>query len=181
MQAQAAGSFIINKLQNELPPYLTYHNVEHTKQVLKHALEIAAAENITGEELDILSTAALFHDAGFIEKYTGHEEVSCRIAKKYLPQFDYSAKEIEEICELIIATKIPQTPKNRLAEILCDADLYYLGTDDYGIIAKKLYSEFLKQGLVKDRMDWQRHQIAFLESHQYFTEIARDQLAGKQR
>ena len=131
MQVEAAGSFIIDKLDKELPPYLSYHNVSHTRQVLKRSLEIAASENITGDDLDILSTAALFHDAGFIEKYTGHEEVSCQLAKQYLPQFDYSDPQIEIICELIMATKIPQTPKNHLAEILCDADLYYLGTDDY--------------------------------------------------
>lgn len=181
MQVEAAASFILDKLKKELPSYLSYHNVEHTQKVLKHALEIATEENITGEELDILCTAALFHDAGFIEKYTGHEEVSCRIAKEYLPQFDYSEKEIDEICELIMATKLPQTPKNRLAEILCDADLYYLGTDDYSFIAEKLYPEFLKHGFAKDKMDWQRHQITFLEAHQYFTEIAREQLAGKQK
>lgn len=181
MQVEAAGSFIIEKLEKELPVYLIYHNVTHTKQVLKHALEIASSEDITGKDLDILCTAALFHDTGFTQKYTGHEEVSCLIARQFLPQFDYSAQEIEEVCEIIMATKIPQTPTNKLAEVLCDADLYYLGTDDYGIMTEKLYPEFLKQGFAKNKMEWQRQQIAFLESHTYFTKTAIKQLADNQK
>ncbi len=181
MQVEAAGSFIIDKLTKELPPYLSYHNVGHTKQVLKHCLEIAASEGVSGEDLDILSTAALFHDAGFIEKYIGHEEVSCQYAKQYLPRFDYSEKEIEKICALIMATKVPQSPKDHLAEILCDADLYYLGTDDYGIVAEKLYPEFLKEGIATNKMEWQRQQVAFLASHTYFTETAQEQLFAKQQ
>ncbi len=181
MQVEAVSSFIIDKLEKELPAYLTYHNLDHTRKVLKHALEIAATEGIAGRELDLLCTAALFHDIGFIEKYTGHEEVSCRIARQFLPQFEYAAAEIEQICELIMSTKIPQTPKTRLAEILCDADLYYLGTDDYGILAEKLYPEFLKLEFAKDKMEWQRQQIIFLTSHQYFTKTAQELLTGKQK
>jgi len=181
MQVEAAGSFIIDKLGKELPSYLSYHNVAHTHNVLKNTLEIAASEGINGEDLDILSTAVLFHDAGFIEKYTGHEEVSCAIAKQFLPQFDYSDTQIRKICEIIMATKIPQTPRDNLAEILCDADLYYLGTDDYGIMAEKLYPEFIKEGIAHNKMEWQRQQISFLESHKYFTATAQEQLSGKQK
>jgi hypothetical protein len=181
MQVEAAGSFIMAKLEKELPTWLSYHNVEHTRNVLKNALEIAASERISGEDLDILSTAALLHDAGFIEKYTGHEQVSCTIAKQLLPQFDYSDRQIEKICEIIMATKIPQSPKDHLAEILCDADLYYLGTDDYGIVAEKLYPEFIKEGIADSKMEWQRQQIRFLESHTYFTDTAQELLSGKQK
>lgn len=179
MQVEAAGSFIIAKLEKELPPYLSYHSVDHTHMVLKHSLELAAAENIGGEDLDILTTAALFHDTGFIEKYTGHEEVSCSYAKQWLPQFNYSGEQIDAVCELIMATKIPQSPTNHLAKILCDADLYYLGTDEYGVMAEKLYPEFLKEGIANDKMEWQRQQIAFLESHSYFTKSAKEKLSDK--
>jgi uncharacterized membrane-anchored protein YitT (DUF2179 family)/predicted metal-dependent HD superfamily phosphohydrolase len=181
MQVEAAGSFIIAKLEKELPAYLSYHNVAHTHSVLKRSLELAELEGVTGEDLDILSTAALFHDAGFIEKYTGHEEVSSRYAKQWLPQFEYSEAQIEAVCELIMATKVPQSPKNHLSAILCDADLYYLGTDDYGIVAEKLYPEFVKEAIATNKMEWQRQQIKFLESHTYFTKSAIEKLQGKQK
>jgi uncharacterized membrane-anchored protein YitT (DUF2179 family)/predicted metal-dependent HD superfamily phosphohydrolase len=180
MRLEAAESFIINKLEHELPAYLTYHNIDHTKNVLKRALELAETESISAKELDILRTAALFHDAGFIEKYTGHEEASCIMARKYLPEFDYSAQEIEDTCGLIMATRIPQSPQSHPAEILCDADLYYLGTDEYGFMAEKLYPEFVKQGFVRSKMEWQRQQADFLATHNYFTKTAKELLTHKQ-
>ncbi len=181
MQVEAAGSFILDKLEKELPSHLSYHNIDHSRHVLKNVLELAYSEGITGEDLDILSTAALFHDSGFIEKYIGHEEVSCQIAAKFLPQFDYTDAQVTRICELIMATKIPQTPNEHLAQILCDADLYYLGTDDYGIMAEKLYPEFIREGIASNKMEWQRQQISFLETHKYFTKSAQEQLSGKQK
>jgi uncharacterized membrane-anchored protein YitT (DUF2179 family)/predicted metal-dependent HD superfamily phosphohydrolase len=179
MQVEETGAFIIDKLAKELPDYLIYHNVEHTLQVLKHAEAIATAEGITGHERDLLYTAAYYHDAGFLEAYTGHEEISCRIARESLPIFGYSPSEIEEVCEIIMATKIPQQPKTQIAEILCDADLYYLGTDDYGIFTEKLYPEFHREGIVKNKQEWQRQQIAFLATHQYFSQTARNLLSAK--
>jgi uncharacterized membrane-anchored protein YitT (DUF2179 family)/predicted metal-dependent HD superfamily phosphohydrolase len=170
MQPAAAKSFIIDKLKSELRPSLTYHNVEHTEQVLQHTALLAEAEGVKGDELDMLLTAAAFHDAGFLEKYIGHEEVSCTLAREFLPQFEYTNTEIEAICVIIMATKIPQTAPNKLAEILCDADLYYLGTDNYGRMAEDLYHEFLLEDIVKNKMEWQRQQITFLKAHKYFTE-----------
>ena len=69
------------------------------------------------------------------------------MARAWLPQFDYSKEEIEKICELILVTKMPQKPKNKLEEIICDADLYYLGTDQFFVTADKLYKEFMRQDL----------------------------------
>jgi uncharacterized protein len=169
MQPAAAQSFILDKLSHELRHSLSYHNVTHSEQVMQHAALLAEAEGITGDALDLLLTAASFHDAGFLEKYTGHEEVSCRLAREYLPQFDYSATETDKVCELIMATKVPQNAPNKLAEILCDADLYYLGTDDYGHMAENLYTEFLLEDIVKDKMEWQRQQIAFLKAPYHLT------------
>jgi len=53
------------KLEKELPEYLSYHNADHTKNVIAAATHIAAHENISGNELILLQTAALFHDIGF--------------------------------------------------------------------------------------------------------------------
>jgi len=180
MQVDAAVAFIIEKLKEGLPQYLVYHNVEHTSQVLKHAIELALEEGVSGVDLDILTTAAAYHDAGFLEKYEGHEMVSCTYARQFLPNFCYSEDQINQICEIIMATKIPQSPTNLLAQILCDADLYYIGTDDYGKVTDHLYTEFLKEGLAKDKMDWQRQQIAFVSSHKYFTASANKKLSDKQ-
>jgi HD superfamily phosphodiesterase len=87
MDFEKAYSFLIEKLENELPKYLHYHNPEHTKDVLAAAIRLAKQENIFGDDLAILKTSALFHDAGFIETYTDQEENSSKIARAWLPQF----------------------------------------------------------------------------------------------
>ena len=108
MQFEKAYSFLIEKLEKELPPYLTYHSAGHTKDVLKAVENLALSENISEYDLSILKTAALFHDAGFLETYSDHEEISCNMARKWLPQFDYDKEDIEKICGLILITKMPQ-------------------------------------------------------------------------
>jgi uncharacterized membrane-anchored protein YitT (DUF2179 family)/predicted metal-dependent HD superfamily phosphohydrolase len=179
MQFENAYSFLIGKLEKELPPYLHYHNAAHTKDVLAATERLALSENISGDDLTMLKTAALFHDSGFLETYTDHEEISCDMAKKWLPQFSYNKEEIEKICDLILSTKIPQEAKNKLAEIICDADLYYLGTDKYFVNADKLYKELHEAGFVKNRDEWRQEELKFVEAHHYFTVTARKKLNSK--
>ncbi len=172
MQFEKVHSFIITKLENELPKYLTYHNVHHTKEVLHTARHIGTAENITGPDLDILLTAALFHDTGFIETYKDHEEVSCQIARKFLPEYEYTDEQIEQVCNIIMSTKLPQTAHNKLEQVLCDADLSYIGTERYFSVAKTLYKELKNLVLIKNNDEWVKFQTDFLESHSYFTATA---------
>ena len=73
---------------------MTYHNVDHTKEVIKNAQHLAVEENITEPEFTLLKTAALFHESGMLETYKGHEDISCQMAQKWLPQFEYSNDEI---------------------------------------------------------------------------------------
>ncbi len=176
MQFDKAYSLLIGRLETQLPAYLHYHNADHTKEVIASTETLAYAEEVSERDLIILKTAALFHDCGFLETYTDHEEISCDMAKKWLPQFGYSHDVIDEICELILATKLPQKPKTKLAEIICDADLYYLGTDKYFSGANKLYKELHEAGFVKNREEWRKEEIKFVEGHHYFTATAQKKL-----
>ncbi|MEO8721123.1 MAG: YitT family protein [Ginsengibacter sp.] len=179
MDFESVYSFLIEKLEKELPSYLHYHNAGHTKDVLAAAEQLALSENVSDNDLTIIKTAALFHDSGFLETYTDHEEISCKMARKWLPQFGYSTEEIDKICELILSTKMPQVPETGLAEILCDADLYYMGTDKYFLNSDKLYKELHEAGFVKNRDEWQIEELKFVEEHQYFTNSARKKLDAK--
>lgn len=176
MRFQEAYHFIINKLESGLPSYITYHTADHTKNVIKAAEELAIAENISADEITLLKTAALFHDAGFLQHHHEHEELSCKVARKHLPDFGYSQEQIDHICRMIMATRLPQHPADHLAELLCDADLYYLGTDSYSENADKLYNELKKTKAVSNDMEWMLRQIEFLSSHRYFTNTAQQRL-----
>lgn len=172
MKYDEVYAFFMPKLEQELPSYLTYHNAKHTKHVIQVVQQLAKLEKVSTYDYQLLRTAALFHDAGFLETFEGHEEVSCKIANESLPLFDYSQEQIEQICRLIMATKIPQTPVDRNESILCDADLSYLGTDEFFPVAESVFLELKHNGKVKSWEDWQKLQLDFLESHYYHSPSA---------
>ncbi len=170
MQTQLACQYIEDKLMQCLPARLTYHTVLHTLDVAEQAARIARAEGITDQELlDVLQTAAYYHDAGFLRTYQEHEEESCRIALEVLPDYDYRPDQITQVCQLIRATRMPQSPTTLLQAVLCDADLDYLGRDDYPRISELLRLEWISYGLLDDPSQWSNIQRSFLSSHQYFT------------
>jgi Predicted HD superfamily hydrolase len=175
MQRNLAAQYILNRLKDELSPDLTYHNVTHTEDVYSAAQLIAREEGITGRDLELTLTAALFHDTGFLINGMGHghEVLSCSIARETLPAFEYSATDISLITELILATEIPQRPDRLLEQVLCDADLDYLGRDDFFQRSELLYNEMRKLGAVASRTDYDRLQLAFLRGHTYFTETSK--------
>lgn len=72
-----------------------------------------------------------------------------------------------------MATRIPQTPKDHLGEILADADLDYLGRDDYFTINKKLFQELYSTGQVLNEKEWNKMQQEFFERHSYFTNTSK--------
>ncbi len=161
---------VISKLQECLPEFLTYHNINHTLDVLNQSINIAEKEGINSyDELLLLKIAALYHDTGFLYIYKEHEEKSCEIAWEELRQFDVPDDKIALVCEMIRATKIPQSPKSFLAQILCDADLDYLGRHDFYSIGEGLYKEFIHQKVVRNEIEWNKLQVSFLENHHYFT------------
>lgn len=164
-----AEHFIREKLKAEMPTKLSYHNLDHINDVLTSALRIAETEKINKEETNLLRIAALYHDAGFINTYKGHEAEGCLLAKATLPQFGFSTEQLEVICSMIMATKIPQTPKSKLDKILCDADLDYLGRDDFYEIGNRLYNEMKEQGFIETEREWNLTQKVFLENHRYHT------------
>ena len=173
MKFEALKAFITKKLNEELAPELLYHSFDHTMGVYQAAERYLDAEHVTGEDRTLLLTAVLFHDAGFLHQPEEHEEKSCELASSILPQYNYSAEQIERICGMIRATKIPQQPNNLLEEIVCDADLDYLGRDDYSQIANHLHDELKIAGVIKSDEQWLDLQIRFLEKHQYHTASAK--------
>jgi uncharacterized protein len=157
----------------ELSPKLFYHGFEHVENVLDAAREIGESEYLSPPEWDILNTAILLHDSGFMHVYKNHEEEGCAIAEKLLPNYKYSRESIEIVKGIIMATKIPQRPKNKLERIIADADLFHLGSDNFAEVSEKLYLELSGFDLIADKTVWLRSQISFLDQHIYFTEYCR--------
>jgi len=173
MDINGAKNFILHKQEWEFPTELTYHSVAHVLDVYEAVNRHIAAAAITGDDAMMLQTAALFHDSGFTVVAHGHEAASCRIARDVLPEYGYNLHQIETICGMIMATRIPQTPHTPLEEILADADLDYLGREDFNEISSRLFTELKHRGIVADENEWNKMQTDFFEAHHYFTEQAR--------
>lgn len=164
---------ILDKLEMDLPGYLFYHNVKHTVDVVTEVELIGWAEGCSDEEILILKTAALFHDAGHIIAYDNHEHHGTLIAKEMLPSFNYTSSQIDRICALIMSTKLPPEPTNLLENIICDSDLDYLGRSDFIPVSNTLYEELSAQNKIGSLNDWNKIQVKFISGHQYFTKTAR--------
>jgi len=164
---------ILDKLEKELPDYLYYHNVKHTVDVVTEVELIGWAEGCSDEELLLLKTAGLFHDAGHTIGYDNHEEFSTQLVRESLPKYNYTEKQIDRICEIIISTRMPPQPKDLLQNIICDADLDYLGRSDFIPVSNTLYDELKAQEKVGTLNDWNKLQVKFISVHQYFTKTAR--------
>lgn len=171
---QHMKDFVIGLLKDNLPETYLYHNPEHTLYVIEKVLEIGRHEECTEEELEFIVLAALWHDTGYIKTYSNHEEESCKIAHQYLPEYGYTADYIDKLCDLIMVTKIPQTPKNKLDEILADADLEYLGTSDFEIKSDSLFKELQSLRSSYTEAEWNQAQISFLQKHHYFTKYCQE-------
>ncbi len=178
---QALRSHLLEKVFPTLSTGLTYHNVEHTLDVATACREIARRENLNENDTILLRAAALLHDIGFTISFDEHEKESADIASSILPDYGASSSEIELVRGMILATKIPQSPKNKLEEYLCDADLDYLGRDDFEPIAEGLFQEMMFRGLVKSREEWDRIQVKFLSAHKYFSQFSQSSREEKKQ
>jgi adenylate cyclase len=164
---------ILDKLEKELPDYLFYHNVKHTVDVVTEVELIGWGEGCTDDEILLLKTAGLFHDAGHTVAYDNHEYYGTLMAKEMLPKYNYTPEQIERICEIIMATKLPPRPANLLEEIICDSDLDYLGRSDFIPVSNTLFEELKAQNKIGALNDWNKLQVKFISGHQYFTKTAR--------
>ena len=172
---------ILETLDHKLPKDLFYHGLHHTRDVYGAAMLIAKSEAISHDDLNLLKIATMFHDAGFITHYKNHEEAGCKLAQKVLPRFGFDLKRIKIIEGMIIATKIPQKPRTQLERIICDADLDYLGRDDFKDIAKTLFDELKVYMNMKDEKVWNTIQLNFLKGHHYHTEYSRKRREAKKQ
>ena len=164
---------ILDRLEIELPRYLYYHNVKHTVDVVTEVELIGWAEGLDDEGILLLKTAALLHDAGHTISYDEHEFHGAELARNLLPGYGYTEEQVEKICNIIMATKLPPQPTDIYQEIICDADLDYLGRSDMIPVSNTLYKELSEQDKIGTMNEWNKLQVKFISGHTYFTKTAR--------
>ena len=164
-----AERHIMKILKEQLSPNLHYHAIHHTNDVVAAAERIAIMEGVLDEDIFVLKSAATYHDAGFVKQYDANEEIGAKMAEEILPKYGYTQDQIKQVRDLIYATIVPHKPKNHLEQIICDADLDYLGRDDFTAISETLRIELREHGKIKSDRLWDEIQVKFLTQHKYFT------------
>ena len=176
--SKAYAEEILGKLSEEF----YYHNLKHTQEVVEAIDIIAEHEKISQKELELLHIAAWFHDLGYKQDQNNHEEASIKMMHDKLNEWKISEADQKKIAEIIQSTKMPQNPKNKLSEIMCDADLFHLSTEEF---AKK--SESLRNELCAacdhqmSKEDWREKTLGFVESHEYFTDYGKTVLEPRKQ
>lgn len=163
-----------NTTAGELP----YHNLAHTSSVVSKASEIARYYQLGDQDFFIVLTAAWFHDTGYLNGAAkDHEQRSAVIAETFLQAYKLDAADIGRIKNCILATRLPQQPITRLEQIVCDADLFHLGTADFKELNKKMKKEAELHHAAKiNKEDWRNGTLRLLESHHYHTAYAQELL-----
>ncbi|MFT3740065.1 MAG: adenylate/guanylate cyclase domain-containing protein [Breznakibacter sp.] len=163
---------MLDRLEQLLPDNLYYHSVKHTIDVVTEAELIGWAEGANDEEILLLKLAGLFHDSGHMIGYHDHEMHGTRIARDMLEEHSFSPEHINTVCRLIMATKLPPDPKDKLEQVMCDSDLDYLGRTDFIPVSNTLYQELKERRMIDNYDNWNKMQLSFIRKHQYFTQTA---------
>lgn len=170
----SAEKYVMRLLREELTKDHIFHNLQHALAVRSAALDIGQQLAFSEGEMEVLELAALFHDAGFVEVYEGHEQVSKRIAKEFLQEQGYEQAKIDMVLNCINATIPGKQPYNKLEEVIKDADLMGLGMDNYPVALAALRHEWeVFQNKVFTEVEWFELNDKFVSSHEYFTEVAK--------
>lgn len=167
---EKADNYVFELFKESNKSNLIFHDYKHTTDVVKAAIEIGKASELSRDQVEILTLAAWFHDAGYLEKCDGHEKISSEIAKKFLEGENYSPEKISEVVDCILVTELGTRPVNLLQEVMCDADTLNVGTLEYPIRSKLLRAEReLMSGQQMLEIDWLNTEVEFLNNHWFYT------------
>lgn len=157
-----------------------YHNFNHALNVKRYAEIIGENCKLSEEEINILRISALFHDVGYVNSYDQHVEEGIKIASEFLIQHNIDQQTINHISETILATKMPQSPKDKVAEVLCDADIMYVASDNCYEQFEMMYEETRIRTIgFNNRAIFDLDSIRFFTSHTYFTDYGKNVLQAK--
>jgi len=164
---------LFNKLHDEK---LVYHNLAHTIQVVTRSEEMVQFYRLSEKERLIIMVAAWFHDTGHLfSKSLDHEKVSVEIMLDFLIINKCESDLIKSMADCIMATRLPSNPIQLSEQILCDADTYHLGTDEFLAINEKVRQELLLRDGI-EMADWNKHSIEFLKMHRFYTSYCLEKL-----
>jgi predicted metal-dependent HD superfamily phosphohydrolase len=174
---QQAEIFVTTLFETADTRLLYFHNLDHTREVVRHARSIGQKDHLSQDDWNLLQVAAWFHDTGHLNgPAAGHEERSAALAKSFFKECGFQDEpSIQKVTDMIMATQMPHHPNDRLGAIICDADLYHFGTPDFKKTNRLVRREFEARG-VELPQDWLLATLRLLQSHEFLIEFVREKL-----
>jgi predicted metal-dependent HD superfamily phosphohydrolase len=169
---------VTDLLTGKLSKSIMFHTLRHTQEVVAACEKLAESMQLPDEDRFALTIAAWFHDTGYTSGHAkDHETMSIQLATEFLIAHAASDDLKNKVISCINATRIPQSPMTPMERIICDADLFHLGTDAFKEKSNLLREEFREfSGKEVSKKDWRKINIRFLEGHQYFTAYGKEKL-----
>lgn len=181
--SQKVRQYLQGFFESHADKKFAYHNSHHTENVVKASVQIANHYQLNDHDFFVVTTAAWFHDTGYyLEDGAYHERKGADTAAVFLQQQGVDETTINQVKQCIIATQLPQKPVTLLDKIVCDADLFHLGTDAFADIDKLMRKE-CELALNKEisKKEWRTSTISLFQSHHYHTEYCQVLLNSKKQ
>lgn len=147
-----------------------YHNLDHTFFMVSKVREMGEFYKLSDQDQEDLAYTAWLHDVGYWDGLApGHEARGAEVAQEVLSDFGLPQVRIDRIKKAILATRMPQKPEDLFESIICDADLYHLGTESFYDQTLLLKCENEHSGSPMELKDWLAESREFTRQHRYHT------------
>lgn len=173
--SERAVSSLFNSMGTQT---LLYHNLAHTQEVVEAVKRMSEHYKVPDEDHQALMIAAWWHDVGYLSGLPeNHETRSAERAVAFLEKQNAAGMLVQKVEKCIMATRMPQKPGSLIEEIICDADLFHLGRQEFMESTKMLRKEIERiSGKDLKGSEWRNSTIDFLREHHYFTDYALERL-----
>jgi len=162
-------NLVFDDILSNLPESLHFHTVDYARKVYNQSFLLCRAEEIEQSDRLLVRTAALMLFTGLTQSYNNFENRTSVLSREILPDFQYSDTQIDQICNLVLSTKLPFNPGNRLEKILIDTKMDYIGGPDYTANIKRLFLELKETGSKINGQQFKKHQLELLYGFEFYT------------
>ena len=175
-------------ITNEFSSKLVYHDITYAREVIDAVKEIAAAEKLTDEELEITLMATWMHLLGFKDIPQDFEspedffmqchENGISIATPFLREIDYPEEKIEKVIEAIRYAYFLEKTKPKLSAVLSDAIEMGFAKPKAQKRLQKMYEELLLLDIIAvGQRNWYELLLTYLTRTDYHTTYGKKILA----
>ena len=160
-------------LEKHLDRHYTYHNAMHTLEVCNAVRLFAEKSGLPQTVYLALRTAAIFHDFGYMERSFDNEKLALPYIKEFGGRWHIAEDILLAAHNLILETVFPYKPFTFAGQILCDADIEYIGRDCFFMQSELFRRELSAEGVVYTEREWWNIELKFLQENRFFTPYCR--------